>query len=289
MEFSELGNTRVRLPLVGLGTWQYRGGVEPLQIGAAMGAAFIDTAESYGTEEVVGQAIREIRKEVFVATKVSPRHFRYSDVIRSANESLRRLKTDYIDLYQLHWPNHTIPIEETMGAMEALVDSGKVRFVGVCAFMLRDLRNAQRAMTKYKIVSDQVRYNLIDRTIESELLSHCREHDITVIAHSPFATNLSSLRAKDPQDILGMLSRAKGKTEAQIALNWCVSRKGIVAIPKADSLAHVKENCAASDFQFSSAELDALDSYVGFRRRSSIEIEFRRFARTVLQMAGKAQ
>jgi diketogulonate reductase-like aldo/keto reductase len=289
MEYRELGNTGIKLPVIGLGTWQYRGGDLPIQIGAAMGAGFIDTAESYGTEEVVGQAIRGMRKEVFVATKVSPRHFGYSDVIRSANESLRRLKTDYIDLYQLHWPNHTVPIEETMGAMESLVDCGKIRFIGVCAFMLRDLRNAQKAMTKYRIVSDQVRYNLIDRTIESGLLSHCLEHDITVIAHSPFSTSLSSLRARDPQDILGRLSEAKGKTVAQVALNWCISRGDVVAIPKSDSGAHVKENCAAADFQLFPDELTALDLNIQFRRRSTGEIELRRFARRVLQMAGKAQ
>ena len=143
-------------------------------MGITLGACFIDTAESYGTEEVVGLAIQGIRKEIFLATKVSPRHFRHADVIAAADASLKRLNTDYVDLYQLHWPNYTVPIEETMGAMEQLVDSGKVRFIGVSNFFVRDLKRAQKAMRKHKIVSNQVRYNLIDRTVETDLLEYCR-------------------------------------------------------------------------------------------------------------------
>jgi len=148
------------LPGVGLGTWRYRGGIEPLQVGAALGACFIDTAESYGTEEVVGQAIQGIRKDIFLASKASPRHFRPNEVLAAADASLKRLNTDYVDLYQLHWPTYTVPIEETMGAMEQLVDSGKVRFIGVSNFFVRDLKSAQKSMRKYTIVSNQVRYNL---------------------------------------------------------------------------------------------------------------------------------
>jgi diketogulonate reductase-like aldo/keto reductase len=196
MNFKELARTGVQLPSIGLGTWRYQGGVEALRTGIDTGAAFIDTAESFGTEEIVGQAIQGIRKEVFLATKVSPRHFRRAEVVRSADQSLKRLKTDYIDLYQLHWPNLTVPIEETMGAMEELVDSGKVGFIGVSNFGLRELKSAQNAMTRYNIVSNQVRYNLIDRTIESGLLGYCQEHDITVIAHSPLAGGFENIKRK---------------------------------------------------------------------------------------------
>jgi diketogulonate reductase-like aldo/keto reductase len=285
----ELGKTGVNLPAIGLGTWRYQGGVEPLQAGVALGACFIDTAESYGTEEVVGRAIQGTRQNVFLATKVAPRHFKHSDLIHSANESLRRLKTDHIDLYQLHWPNYTVPIEETMGAMEELVDRGKVRFIGVSNFMLRDLKNAQKAMTRHGIVSNQVRYNLIDRTIERGLLPYCREHGITVIAHSPFASNLASIQAKDPENVLDKLAQAKSATAAQIALSWCLSKQGVVTIPKANSVEHVRENCAASDFQLSSRELQILDTKLRFRRRGFLEIELRRFARHALQMAGRNQ
>ena len=102
-------------------------------------------------KDVVGHALPGIRKGIFLATKVSPRHFRYSDVIMSVNESFRRLRTDHIDLNQLHWPNYTIPIEETMGAMQELVDAGKIRFICVSNFMLHDLKNTQKAMTSTRL------------------------------------------------------------------------------------------------------------------------------------------
>ena len=289
MELRELGKTAIQLPIVGFGTWQYQGGVEPLQTGVAMGACLIDTAESYGTEDVVGQAIQAVRKNIFLATKISPRHFRYSDVIESANRSLKRLRTDYVDLYQLHWPNYTIPIHETMGAMEALVESGKARYIGVSNFMLRDLKSAQQAMSKHRIVSNQLRYNLVDRTIENGLLRYCQEEHITVIAYSPLATGLSGIHARDPDKVLRKVVRSTSRTVAQIALNWCFSQYGVVTIPKADSVDHVRENCAASDFQLSAEEVQLLNTSIKFRQRGRVEIALRRLARHMLQTIGKNQ
>lgn len=290
MERRELGrNTEVLLPVLGLGTWQYRAGVEPLRAGIALGAVFIDTAESYGSEEIVGEAIRGIRKGIFLATKVSPRHFRHSDVIKAAEDSLRRLKTEYIDLYQLHWPNYTIPIVETLGALESLIDQGKVRFMGVSNFMLRDLKKARGATTKHQIVSNQVRFNLIDRTIEGGLLRYCQESGITIIAHSPLATGLQTIQAMDPEGVLDTLAKAKSRTVAQIALNWCLANKGIVTIPKASSVEHVRENCAAADFALSPKELQLLSCKIRFRRRSLLERGLRRVARHALQLTGRNQ
>jgi diketogulonate reductase-like aldo/keto reductase len=105
METKELGNTGVMVPEIGLGTWRYRGGVEPLRKGIELGANLIDTAEGYGTENIVGKAVAGLRGRVFIATKVSGRHLGYDDVLRAAEESLSELGTDYIDLYQVHWPN----------------------------------------------------------------------------------------------------------------------------------------------------------------------------------------
>jgi diketogulonate reductase-like aldo/keto reductase len=124
MELKELGNTRVMVPEIGLGTWKYSGGIDPLRRGIELGAFLIDTAEMYRTEGAVGQAIKGIRDRVFVATKVMGSHLRYDVVMRAAEASLRRLGTDYIDLYQIHWPNSGVPIKETMRAMEVLVDTG---------------------------------------------------------------------------------------------------------------------------------------------------------------------
>ena len=134
MEMKQLGSTSVMVPEIGLGAWNYTGGVEPLRRGVELGAFLIDTAEVYGTEEAVGQAVRGIREKVFVATKVSGQHLRERDVMRAAETSLRRLQVDVIDLYQVHWPNSGVPIGETMRAMEALVDTGMVRHIGVSNF-----------------------------------------------------------------------------------------------------------------------------------------------------------
>lgn len=289
MDTRALGKTALKVPILGLGTWQYQGGVAPLRAGIALGAAYIDTAESYGSEEVVGEAIRGIRKDVFLASKVSPRHFRYSLVIEAAENSLRRLQTDCIDLYQLHWPNYAVPLEETLGAMEALVEQGKVRHIGVSNFMLADLKKAQRILSKNRIVANQVRFNLIDRTIEDGLLRYCQESGVTIIAHSPLATGLQRIRAMDPANVLGRLANTRSCTIAQIALNWCLSREGVVTIPKASSVEHVTENCRAVGFQLTPEELHLLDSGVQFRSRGSLEIAMRRIARHTLQLMGQDQ
>lgn len=289
MKLTQLGRTGVQLPAIGLGTWRYQGGIEPLRVGLEAGAAFIDTAESYGTEEVVGQTIKGIRKQVFLATKVSPRNFRPADVRGSINGSLKRLGTDYVDLYQLHWPNYTVPIEETIRAMEELVDRGKVRFIGVSNFTLGELKSAQKSMTKHHIVSNQVRYNLIDRTIELGLLSYCQEHDITVIAHSPLANSFADIGARDPQRVIERIAEAGSRTQAQIMLNWCLSKRGLVTIPKSNSIDHVKENCGASNFELSGEELGLLETQIRFRRRGRVETEFRRIARYIFQRLGREQ
>ena len=146
MELKQLGNSGVMVPEIGLGVWKYRGGVEPLRRGIELGAFLIDTAEVYGTEDVTGQAVKGIRDRVFIATKVSGAHLRHDEVLRAAESSLQKLGTDYIDLYQIHWPSSYAPIAETMRAMEALVDRKLVKYIGVSNFSLAELRAAQAAM-----------------------------------------------------------------------------------------------------------------------------------------------
>src|SRR5260370_33584407 len=153
MWLKEQATPGIRLPEIGFGTWNYRGGVEPLRAAIECGARLIDTAESYGTEEIVGEAIKGRRHQVFLASKALPRNFRRRDLLAAAERSLRRLGTDHIDLYQLHWPNLTIPIEEPMRAMEELVDTGKIRFIGVSNFSVRDMVNAQASLSKQRIAA----------------------------------------------------------------------------------------------------------------------------------------
>ena len=287
MQLKRLGNSLVQVSEIGFGTWNYKGGIEPLRAGIEHGACLIDTAEIYGTEEIVRQAIGDCRDRVFLATKVSPRNFRKRDLIAAAERSLQRLGTDYIDLYQLHWPNFTVAIEESMAAMEALVDAGKIRFIGVSNFSVPELKKAQGVLSRHKIVSNQVRYSLIERTIEGGLLSYCRQNAITIIAFSPLGTRFSQLREHDPDEVLVKLAKESGRTEAQIALNWLIAKDGVIAIPKASTVQHAVEDCGASGWRHSQNEYSRLEVKIKCKRRGRIESAFRRWSRSTLQLLGK--
>lgn len=286
MNYKELATTGIQLPELALGTWRYGGGIEPLLAGISLGATFIDTAESYGTEEMIGTGIKGIRNQIFLATKVSPRHFRREEVIRAADNSLRRLNTDYIDLYQLHWPNYTVPIAETMAAMEELVTMGKVRFIGVSNFSAREIGKAQACLAKNRIVSNQVRYCLVERTIEGGLLQYCEANGISILAFSPLASGLENIRRYDHKDILGATADETGKSRAQVALNWCTYPSSVIAIFKADKVEHVRENCGASGWRLRSNQFDTLNR-IPFHRRGTIERMVRRVARHSLQRLGQ--
>jgi len=277
MLYKELGKTGVQVPEVGIGTWNYHAGAGPLRKGLDAGAVFIDTAESYGTEPVVAEAVASRRDQVFLATKVSPGHFRRSDVLKAADESLRRLHADHVDLYQLHEPNDKIPLEETLGAMEELVDSGKVRFVGVSNFSVAQLQRAQRAMRKHPVVSNQVRFNLVDRTISSKLLPYCQQNGVTIIAYSPLARDVRYLFDCDPHHVLTKLAKINHRTPVQTALNWCLYQQSVMVIPKGNSVKHVLENCGASDWRLTPEQFGELDASVVFRSRGQVDTLVRRY------------
>ena len=259
MEYKPLGDTDVLIPEIGLGTWAYTGGDTPLRHGVELGATLIDTAESYGTEEAVGSAIGPIRDKVFLATKVSPQNFRRKDVLAAADGSLRRLGIDHIDLYQLHWPNDAVPIEETMGAMEELWEAGKVRYIGVSNFSVAQLKGAQAALSRTRVVSNQVKYSLADRHIEDDLLSYCQETRVTIIAYSPLEQGMDRLAGGRRREALRGVAAQAGKTEAQVALNWCINKQSVVAIPKANSVGHVEDDCGASGWYLTPEQMAALE------------------------------
>jgi len=264
MELKPLGNTGVMVPEIGLGVWRYSGGVEPLRRGIELGAFLIDTAEIYGTEDVVSQAVKGLRDRVFLATKVAGDHLRYDDVLRAAEASLRRLDTSPIDLYQIHWPHSSVPIQETLRAMEALVDRGLVRYLGVSNFSLGQLREAQAAMRKYPLVSNQVLYNLNRREIERDLLPYCLMQQITIIAYTPLddgrLATRSGFQPNWRMQALEQVATYMQKTLAQVALNWCTSRPNVIAIPKSNSLARIVENCQASGWRLSQEQIRFLDA-----------------------------
>lgn len=277
MELKSLGSAGVMVPEIGIGVWRYSGGVEPLRRGIELGASLIDTAEIYGTEDVVGQAVKDLRENIFLATKVSADHLRYDEVLRAAEASLRRLETDHLDLYQIHWPNWSVPIQETMRAMETLVDRGLVRYIGVSNFSPQQLQAAQAAMSKYPIVSNQVLYNLNRREIERDLLPYCLMQNITIIAYTPLDDGRLATRSGVPQDwwmhtrgdaatymrrmqALEQVAIYTQKTLAQVALNWCTSRPNVIAIPKSNSLTRLVENCQASGWRLSPEQIRFLDA-----------------------------
>ena len=267
------------VPEIGLGTWKYSGGDEPLRRGIELGAFLIDTAEMYLTEDAVGRAVKGIRNQVFIATKVLGSNLRQDQVLRSAEKSLRLLDTSYIDLYQIHWPNSAVPIKETMQVMEELVEAGMVKYIGVSNFSVRQLTEARSAMTKYPIVSNQVLYNLKRRDIEPELIPYCQQNNIMVLAYTPLAdgslavdtatphgSRISLQRTADRllgreqgQDVLRSVAADVGKTPAQVALNWCTVRPNVIAIPKSNSVARTEENCGASGWRLAEEHLRLLD------------------------------
>lgn len=272
-----LGRTGIRIPVIGLGAWDYHAGPGPLRRGLEAGALFVDTAESYGTEATVGQAIQGIRDRVFVATKVSPQNFRPADLKRSVDRSLLHLGVDAIDLMQLHQPNPDIPIAETMGALSECVDAGKVRYVGVSNFAVPQLEEALRAAGRNPIVSNQVRYSLIDRTIEQDILPFCRANGITVIAYSPLGRMFQRILDCDPGGCISQIAARTSKSPAQVVLNWCISQEGVVAIPKGNSEAHILDNCAAAGWRLSAEDVELLNTKIQFRRRGRLDQLVRRY------------
>jgi diketogulonate reductase-like aldo/keto reductase len=282
MNVKELGKTGVMLPEIGIGTLAYSGGAESLRKAFDIGMPFVDTAEIYETEAIVGEAIAGVRDRVFVATKVAADHFERAEVHRAADRSLKLLRTDRIDLYQLHWPNPRVPVEETIGAMEELVDSGKVRFIGVSNFNTTLLKRALAAARKHPIVSNQVSYSIIDRNIETELLPFCQSKGMTVIAYSPLGRRFQSVAERDPERVVERVAAAVQKTPAQVVLNWCVSRPNVVAIVKTDSPARMEENCGASGWRLTAEQIAMLDR-VRFDRKSLAALRLSRATRGILR------
>ncbi|ASJ04364.1 aldo/keto reductase [Thermococcus barossii] len=251
-----------RVTAIGLGTWGIGGyespdysrddeSVEVLRHGLELGINLIDTAEFYGaghSEELVGMAIKGFdREELFIVSKVWPSHFGYSQAERAARASAKRLGT-YIDLYLLHWPGDSWrKIEETLHALEELVDEGLIRYIGVSNFDLELLKRSQEAMKRYEIVANEVKYSLKDRWPEtSGLLDYMKREKIALIAYTPLEKG--SL-ARNP--CLAEIGRRYCKTASQVALNYLIWEENVIAIPKAGRKEHVEENAGAMGWRLS--------------------------------------
>jgi len=271
MKHKRLGKKHTKIPAIGQGCMGIGGylsrdslqddnQIKALRLGIELGMTLIDTAESYSnghSEQLVGRAIERIRDKVFIATKVSPEHLSYDALLRSAEGTLRRLKTDYVDLYQVHWSNPKIPINETMRAMERLVRKGKIRYVGVSNFSLKELKEAQAAISEYEIVSVQVEYNFFNRTIENSILPYCESEGITTIAYSPLDQGKIA-SGEERIERLKMIASKYNVSIAQVALNWLISHLSVVVIPKATNPGHIKENASSADFELSNEDFEEI-------------------------------
>ena len=261
MRFRPLGRTRESIPVVGLGTWGIGGemsqdssrdnaGILALRLGLDLEMKFIDTPEMYAaghSEEVVARALEGRRDGVFVASKVSPRHFAYDDVLAAAKRSLKRLGLKQMDLYQLHWPSPKIPLSETMRAMEKLVSDGLTRYIGVSNFSVEQMREAQQSLSHEKIASNQIEFSLIDRSAEARILPYCQKEGLTLIAYSPLGQGKIPRGRGSSFKILDEIAGKLGKSRNQVALGWVLQHDSVVAIPKAADPEHLKENAEVAD------------------------------------------
>ncbi len=272
MEYKTIAG--IKLPALGMGTWGMGKAPGPgerphygndekciaaVREAIKLGMWHIDTAEMYSSghaEEIVAAAINGIpRKKVFITTKVLPSHLEHNRLIAAANESLNRLQLEHVDLYLIHWVNATSQIKEAVAAIDELVAAGKVRHIGVSNFTLKQLQLAQ-SYTKNKIVTNQVEYNLLDRSCENELLPYCQDNDIILTAYSPLVQGNSELLKNKA---LAAVAAKHGKTTAQVALNWLVSQKNVIAIPKSSSVERVRENAGAIGWELTNDGMEMIE------------------------------
>lgn len=271
-------NDELSLPVLGLGTWGMGGNYRPdsssdrywidaISMAIEMGITHIDTAAMYGsghTERLIGEAIRQFdRKKLFITTKVAGNKLQFADVLRSAEASCRRLKTDHIDLFLIHWPNPAIPLGQTMSAINKLAEDQLIRWFGVSNFPVNLMREAE-LFSELPLITNQVEYNLFTRNngryntqIETEIIPYCLKKGISITAWRPLmkgdATNLQ-------HPIMEALSKKYDKTAFQIALNWLIQKPLMLTIPKMSQKTHIQQNIEALHFRMEEADYRQLDT-----------------------------
>lgn len=292
MQYRTLGRTNLEVSTVAMGCWAIVGdatwgpqdesdATDAIRTALDEGVNFFDTAEAYGTgesERLLGRALGERRREAVIATKVSPNHLHPRDLLEACEGSLQRLGSDYIDLYQVHWPNWEVPMEETFGALEKLRDQGKVRAVGVSNFGPNDLADA---INVARIESNQLAYSCLFRAIEHEIQPMCVAHGISILPYSPLAQGLLTGKFRSPEAVpdgrartrlfsgeraqarhgepgceretfaaierMASVSERIGEPMSRVALAWLMHRPGVTSVlAGARNPAQVRENAAAA-------------------------------------------
>lgn len=277
MEFKLLSKN-FKIPVIGLGTWGIGGflerddsrdedAIKALINALELGYAHLDTAELYGAghaEELIGEAIKNFkRSDLIITSKVSKTNLKYDDVIASCRKSLERLKTDCIDIYLIHAPNPEIPLRETMAAMDSLIARKLVKFIGVSNFSVEQMKEAQK-YSKNKIIVNQIPYSLNTRNfnyrggcqdMEAEIIPYCQENNLVVMAYRPIERGF----ILKTHPLLDKLSEKYKKTKVQIAINWLISKKNIITIPKSTNFEHLKENLGALGWRLRDEDQRLLD------------------------------
>lgn len=268
MEYKTIDGAKI--PVLGIGTWEIGGRFETdkskeqqwitaIRQAVELGFTHIDTAEVYGagfTEQMVGKAIKQFKREdLFITSKVWSNHLKYEDVIKSAAASVKRLNSRYLDLYLIHWPSSEVPLKETMKALEKLQKDGVVKFIGVSNFSMQQIIEAQNCLSTAKIAAVQNQYNLLHR--DDEVLQLCQKEKMLFVAYRPLA---KGLLAKPGILLLDKLAEKYSKTQAQIAINWLISKPQVVTIPKATTIEHLKDNLGAIGWRIDKEDYEALDN-----------------------------
>ena len=276
MKHRIFGPTGKQVSIIGQGTWNMekddrRAAIAALRRGLDLGMSHIDTAEMYGdgrVEELVAEAIEGRRGEVFLVSKVLPQNASRRGTVEACERSLRRLRTDHLDCYLLHWPGRH-PLRDTIAAFEELRAAGKIRAWGLSNFDEEELAEAIRIAGEGKIACNQVLYHLEERAIEHAVIPFCDEHGIAVVSYSPFGSGDFPSPASAGGRVLAGIAAAHGATPRQIALAFLLRYPSLFAIPKAARAEHAEDNAAAAEIELTEDDLRQIDEAFprGRRRR----------------------
>ncbi len=258
-----VGNTGETVSAVGLGTWairDYKGALSAYIEAFSLGIDNVDTAEMYDdgkAEKFVGELVRRVgRDKVFITTKLLPHRFRSRDsALKAMKLSLERLGVNNVDLILIHWPDTLATIEDQARNLEALVFEGLTRYIGVSNFTAEELERARQALRRHDVVVNQVKYSILDKSVEEELLPYVMPRGITIQAYTPLERG-EVLTHKTINEI----ARKTGKTPAQVALNYLISRPRVVVIPKAEKKDHVREIAGAMGWRLSPEDIEVLEA-----------------------------
>ncbi|MEK6843996.1 MAG: aldo/keto reductase [Nanoarchaeota archaeon] len=268
MKYKTIG--KIKIPTLGLGTWGIGGkaekdlsqksySIKAIRKAIELGITHIDTSEFYAegfTEELIGEAINPYKRaNLFLTSKVWTNHLTYAGVIDALKSTLKRLKTDYLDLYLIHRPSANMDLKGTIEALEYLNAKGTVRAIGLSNFTVEQILEAEKYLKESEISAIQDEYNLLKR--QEKILEFCKQRNIAFIAYRPL---MRGDIVKDEIDILKKLAEKYGKTNAQIALNWLISKDNVVAIPKSAKLEHLQEISESIGWKMSDEDYESLNN-----------------------------